>query len=77
MNSGADIGTGEEKVKAMLADVLRRLDAIDELLRPLQHHMPPLVALEVTIVEFRDSTTPATRYVGSIVANATSTLDEP
>jgi hypothetical protein len=52
MNSGADIGTGEEKVKAMLADVLRRLDAIDELLRPLQHHMPPPVALEVTIVEF-------------------------
>jgi hypothetical protein len=33
LNSGADIGTGEEKVKVVLAEVLRRLDAIDKLLR--------------------------------------------
>jgi hypothetical protein len=32
MNSGTGIGTGE-KVKVMLNDVLRHLDAIDELLR--------------------------------------------
>jgi hypothetical protein len=32
MNSDADMGTGEEKVKAMLVEVLRRLNAIDKLL---------------------------------------------
>jgi hypothetical protein len=50
MNSGANIGTGEEKVKVMLVDVLRRLDAIDELLWPSQPYRPPLVAREGTIV---------------------------
>jgi hypothetical protein len=34
MNSDAGIRTREEKVKVMLADVLQRINTIDELLRP-------------------------------------------
>jgi hypothetical protein len=45
MNSGTIIGTGKEKMKVMLIEVLR-LDGIDELLRPSQLRKALLAARE-------------------------------
>jgi hypothetical protein len=46
MNSVTGIGTREEKVKVKLADVLRCLDATDELLRLSQPRKASLASQE-------------------------------
>jgi hypothetical protein len=52
MNSSTGIGTGEEKVKVLLVELLRRLDATDELLWPSQPRKVAFVAQEGTVVKF-------------------------
>jgi hypothetical protein len=52
MNSGADIGAGEEKVKVMFVEVLQHLNAIDKLLLLSQPCKALLTAREGTIVKF-------------------------
>jgi hypothetical protein len=52
MNSITDFGTREETVKAMIVEVWRCLDAIEELLRSLQPSKASLKTQEDTVIEF-------------------------